>query len=301
MVKPVNKVLVSIPQAFEEEIVTEGGFKLYKDSSYQKEWNATVTGTISHLSDLVSEENKPIYDLLDIGTEIACDYKVVADFDYISDEKHFHCVTPENSLHLRKYTNKIGQWISVRSMPNPKGVVASRVFSVSGEPIKGTQEKIWVGWLQDKYMTFLDGIQGDEARLENWLAQFSFGKIDSYYFRNKVYVQKQPHWVCDFEQIIAYKKMGEWVAMSPYVMMCPLDVDMSKKVSISAGGIHIPESAIKMRFFDRAIHLNGAIEIGIQKHEVIAFQEKYLIKYLIENREYFFIKKQYVDGTYPVS
>ena len=300
-VKPVNKLLVTIPKAFEDELVTDSGFKLWKDPSYSKEWNASIVGTVSALSDLVSDQNKPIYDELDLGMTVAMDYKIVADFDYVSDENHFHPVTPDESIHLRKYVSKSGNWINVRSIPNPKGVVANRIFSVSGEPIKAVQEKTWIGWLQNKYMDILDSVQGTEYDLEKWLSQFSFGKTDAYTFRNKVYVDKQPMWVAEFEQIIAKKVQGEWVALNGYVICAPLVVDLSQKVSISNGGIHIPESAIQLKFRDRAIILNGGEDMGIEKHSVIAFQEKYLYPNIIEGVEYFFIKKSHIDGLYPVN
>jgi len=97
-VKPVNKVLIAIPKAFEDEIVTDSGFRLFKDSSFQKEWNASIVGTVSALSDLVSDQNKSIYDELDLGMTIACDYKVIADFDYVSDAKHFHSSSSNRHL-----------------------------------------------------------------------------------------------------------------------------------------------------------------------------------------------------------
>jgi hypothetical protein len=234
------------------------------------------------MSDLVSEENKPIFNDLDLGVDVVFDYKVVADFDYISDESHFHEVTPEGSIHIRKYVNKLGQWLNVRSVPTHFG-------------------KKWVGWLQDKYMNFLDGIEGNEARLEKWLANFSFGKTDSFVFRNKVWVDKKPYWCVDFSQIIAKKHQGEWKAVGDYVIMAPLNVDVTKRVSLTAGGIHIPDNSIQMRFYDRAIHLHGAEHMGIRKYEVVAFEQKYLIKYTIENVEYFFIKQSRVDGIYPAS
>jgi len=301
MVKPVNKVLVSIPQAFEEEITTDSGIKFYKDPSYSKEWNAAVTGTVSVMSDLVSEESRPIFDQLDLGMEVAFDYKVCADFEYVSDESHFHQVTPENINHIRKYNNKRGEWLSVRSFPNPKGVVANKIFSITGENTKAVQEKTWVGWLQDKYMNILDGVQGDENRLEQWLANFTFGKTDKYYFRNKIYVEKQPYWVCDYNQIIAKKVQGQWDAVGDYLICAPLLVDLSQKVSLSAGGLHIPESAIQLKFRDRAILLHENKKMGLQKHDVISFEEKYIYPNTIEGVEYIFIKKDKVNGIYPIN
>lgn len=281
-VKPVNKILVSIPKAFEDELVTDSGFKLWKDPSYNKEWNASVVGTVAIMSDLVSEDNKSVFNELDLGVECAFDYKVCADFDYVSDADNFFEVTPEGSHILRKYTSKSGNWINIRGYKTHFGVK-------------------WTAWLQDKYMTILDGINGYEHDLEKWLSNFSFGKTDSYTFRNKVYVDKKPYWVVDFGQLIAKKVQDEWVALNDYVICRPLDVDVTKRVSMTAGGIHLPDSSIKMRFYDRAIMLNGAEDMGIKKHEVIAFQEKYLYKNTIEGVEYFFIKRKYIDGLYPVN
>jgi hypothetical protein len=281
-IKPVNKVLVTIPKEFEDEICTESGFKLFKDPSYSKEWNASVTGRVAMLSDLVSEENKGIYDELDLGTEVAFDFKVVADFDYVSDQEHFHEITPEGSKFIRKFVNKKGFWINIRAYQTHFG-------------------RKWSGWLQDRFMNYVDGVEGLERDLERWLSQFTFGKTDSFVFKNKIFVDKKPYWVCDFQQIIARKVQDEWVAMPPYVICKPLEVDVTKRVSMTAGGIHLPDSSIKMRFYDRGVHLNGAEGMGIKKHEVIAFEEKYLYKNVIEGVEYFFIKQYHVDGTYPVN
>ena len=300
-VKPINKVLVAIPKAFEEEIATESGFKLYKDASYQKEWNATITGHVAIMSDLVSEESRPIFDEIDLGLEVAVDYKVVADFEYISDQKHFHQVSPENITHLKKYVNKEGQWINLRSIPNPKGVVATRIFSLSGSNAKATQEKIWVGWLQDKYMNTIDSVQGDVSDIEKWMAQFSFGKTDAFYFKNKIYVDKNPYWVVSYDQILAKKVQGTWKALGNLVLMKPLMVDVTKRVSLTAGGIHIPEGSIQMRFYDRAIHLNGCEHMGIRPGEVVAFDERFLIKYNLDGQEYFMIKNNHINGIYPQS
>ena len=277
--KPINKVLVTIPTAFSEEIKTNSGFKLWKDPSYQKEWNATVTGEVSALSDFLTPESKEISDNLDVGVEIAFDYKIVADFDFASDSEHFFEVTPEESRFLRKYTSKSGKWINVRAIPSTFG-------------------HKWMGWLQDKRMNWLDGVQGTEKDLERWLTQFTFGKTDKYTFRNQITLNKKEYWKVPYDQIFAKKEKGEWVAVGDKLLLKPIEIDVTEQVRISAGGINIPESSIQARFYDRAILLSGGEEMGLKRGDVVAFQERFLIQYEIEGEKYFFIKKNRVDGKW---
>ena len=277
--KPINKVLVTLPSAFTEEIVTDSGFRLWKDASYSKEWNATVVGKVAAISDYTKPDSQVISDQLDVDMEVVFDYKVVSDFDFASDSNHFHLVTPVESIYLRKYTSKSGMWINVRAFP-------------------GTFGHQWNGWLQDKYLNRIDGAQGTEKDIEKWLAQFTFGKTDKYVFKNQLTVNKQPYWKVAYEQIFAKKVQGVWEAVGDKLLMIPLEVDVTEQVKISMGGIHIPESSLKARFYDRAILLSGGEEMGLQRGDIVAFDEKFLMKYEIEGRDYFLIRKSRINGKW---
>ncbi len=277
--KPINKVLVSIPAAFTEEIVTDSGFKLWKDPSFSKEWNATTVATVSALSDFLTPESKAISDTLDVGMDVIVDYKIVADFDFASDAAYFELVTPEETRELRKYTNSLGQWINVRAIP-------------------GTFGNVWVGWLQDKKMEQLDGVQGTEKDVERWLGQFSFGKTDSYTFKNQITIDKKEYWKVPYDQILAKKVQGAWEAVGDRILMMPIDIDITQQVSLSMGGIKLPESSLQKRFFDRAMVVSGGEDMGLKRGDIVGFNTRYIEKYEIDGLQYFIIRKRRVDGLW---
>jgi co-chaperonin GroES (HSP10) len=259
--------------------VTDSGFRLWKDASYNKEWNVTAVATIAALSPYPSRENAPISDSLDVNMDVVIDYKCIADFDFASDADHFHQVTADESLYLRKYTSKSGKWINVRAIPTPFG-------------------HKWMGWLQDSRMNHIDGVQGSESDLERWLSQFSFGKTDKYIFKNQMFLQGGTYWKVPYEQILAKKVNGAWEAVGNRLLLQPLEVDITEQAKISMGGIHLPESSLKARFYDRAILLSGGADKGLKFGDIVSFQEKYVEKYMLDGKEYFFIKDYRVDGKW---
>lgn len=277
--KPINKILVQLPEAFQDEISLEGGLKLYIDSSYNKEWNATVTGVVTHLPDSYDDQFKDIMSQIEVGDEVAFSFRVVADFDYHSDSDHFMLVTPEESPYLRKYTNKKGEWINLRAIPTTFG-------------------HMWAAWLNDKRMRHVDGVQGDESVIERWMSQFSFGKTDAYYFRNRLFLNGVDYWKVDFEHIFAVKKKGRWLSLGEKVLCKPIEADASKAVQIAAG-IHIPDSAIKLRFYDRGRLIHNVPEMGLKTGEVIGFNQQYVEKYDLDGQPYFLIKKVRIDNKWP--
>lgn len=46
---PLNKVFLTVDKRFDDEIKTESGIKLYKDTTYEPEWHVTTIGTVATL------------------------------------------------------------------------------------------------------------------------------------------------------------------------------------------------------------------------------------------------------------
>lgn len=279
MIKPINKILVSIPSAFSDEISTPSGIKLYLDSSYNKEWNVSVTGTITHMPDHYDDAFADVAKGLKVGDTIAFSFRVVADFEFHSDTDHFMLVTPDDSPFVRKYTNKKGEWINVRAIP-----------SVTGHR--------WAAWYTDKYLRRIDGIDGGEEEVERWMSQFQFGKIDSYYFRNRLFLNGADYWKVEFDDVFAKKEGKRWVSVGEKVLCRPIERNIGKVVQLSAG-IHIPDSAVKLRFYDRGRLIHNIPSMGLKAGQIIGFDQKYVEKYELDGIEYFLIKKVRVDNRWP--
>jgi co-chaperonin GroES (HSP10) len=89
---PVDFLIVKLDKAFQDEIQTESGVKLYKDTHFQPEWNTTCIGKVISVPHKLSKR----HDLrgLDIepkaGDEIIFSYMVVYDMDLQDKDTPIH-------------------------------------------------------------------------------------------------------------------------------------------------------------------------------------------------------------------
>jgi hypothetical protein len=87
-VQPLNHVLVEMEAPLVEEIVLNGGLKLFIDGSYNVEWNCTVTGKVVGSPKFMSN--------LSQGDEVAFSYSVVADTTFGTAGDYFKPITEGN-------------------------------------------------------------------------------------------------------------------------------------------------------------------------------------------------------------
>lgn len=87
--QPIYKIFVKIDKRFQDEIETESGLKLYKDTSFKLEENSTITGEVVAIPAKHDPISVPVPG---------------ADFDYnvqVGDKLYFHfnvCIDEENRL-----------------------------------------------------------------------------------------------------------------------------------------------------------------------------------------------------------
>lgn len=272
--QPINQVLLRIDSAFQEEIITDSGLKLYFDPTYRKEQNVSVIATIVALPLKVNPKHKYIYDSLKAGDEIAMSYRVVADFEFQSDAKRFMQTTEDNP-HIKEYINARGEWVKAYALP-------------------GKISKIWVGIYQDRNRNIIDGMQGSEAQMERWLAQFPLGKTDIYTFNNLFSYKGKNYWKCDVDDIFAKKVKGHWVAVGDRTICKPIDEIVPDSILVG----ELKGQDVKIRYQDRGKILTGGKRKGLKKDEVVSFNPRYLEKYSFENKEYYLINEQLINGTW---
>jgi hypothetical protein len=274
---PVNKALVSIDNAFIDEITTSGGLKLYLDSSYNKEHNVASIGKVKYLSKSHKLEHNDVVEHLKEGDEIAFSYRVVADFTFAGDGGQFIDIMPDSPDSYKKYTNGKGEWLIKNGLP------------------KKTFGKTWVAYHLNKRMELIAGEQGDESAVDRFMAQFNIGKTDKYVFNNLVNVDGEELWKVNYTEIFAKKgKNGNIIAVGDRVICEPIDTDLSNQIEATSG-IVVPKMMMMARWQDRARIVTGCKSLGLNKGDIIGFDPKYLEKYTLWGKEYFIIKKRRVD------
>lgn len=274
---PLNAALVTIERAFQDEITTPSGFKLWMDGSYNKNFTATVTGKISALPiQAKNSQQKKLLRELSIGDEVAFSYQVVFDIDFTSDGEQFMPVTEGNDR-ARKWISGQGEKIFVDCLKNPK-----------------TWSDIWIGYYLNRYNQHVDGVQGNQEEVERWLSQFSIGKTDRYTHTNLFNFNGKNLWRCELDKIYAKKVNGKPVALNNRIICEPIEEAIPLEIKMHL--VNFGESA-SIRYQDRGKIISGHTNIkGLKRGDKVMFPERFVEKYELWGSEYYLINKNFVHS-----
>lgn len=274
---PVSQVLITLDKPLQDEIITDSGLKFFLDPSYNKNYQATVTGKIAALPiNPKTKQDKEILSQLKVGDEVCFSYMVVADMCFSSDSHRFVSTHEENDL-MQSYVNGFGYRLDVVALP-------------------GKISKIWVGYYRDKLGRLIDGKQGTQHDVERWMAQFPMGKTDEYTFNNFFEYEGQDFWKCDLTDIFAKKTDdGHLLAVGDRVICKAVEEEIPVEVRRS---LSLPTDDVKIRYTDRGRVISGGKKKGLKKEQVIAFNPRYLERYEFFGKEYYLIREDFVLGIW---
>lgn len=272
---PINSALIRINEAFQEEIITPGGLKLFMDGTYNRNYTATVTGTIAALPiQAKTAKEKRILDSLKIGDEICMSYLVVYDLDYASDGDQFMETSEGNDM-MRSWHNGKGEKLNVVALP-------------------GKIAPLWTGYYLNKYNQLVDGVQGNQSAVERWLSQFSLGKTDKFTFNNLLDLNGQAYWKCDLELIFAKKHKGHLKAVGDNVICQPIEEDIPAHIRYDMGKL---DDSAKIRYADRGLVLTSGSD-KFKKGEIVAFNPMFLQRYDFWNKSYYLMDASRIQGKF---
>jgi hypothetical protein len=275
--RPVSQVLLRIEKSLNDEITTDSGLKLYLDSSYRREWNASVTATIAELPLNPNPKDKKILANLKVGDEVIINYSIVADFEFQGDGERF-MPTTEGNDYIREFVNGNGEWIRCYALPTKKGIA----------------KIIWAGSYQDRFRKVISGVQGTQSEMERWLSQFQIGKTDIYTFNNFFSYNGKDYWKCNPDNIFAKRVKNHLIAVGDRVICKPIDEDVPPELLQNVQH-HL---SVKVRYQDRAKVLSGGKIKGIKKDEIVSFKPTHVEKYEIYGRQYYLINENMVTGKW---
>jgi len=262
---------LTISKALIEEITTKSGFKLYLSPEYNLEQNVSVTGKVASLPRNYTGN-------LSIGDEVAFSYKVVSDRTFPGTSNYFVPVAGGNT-NVKIWENSKGE--KLRMMAH-----------------QGVLDIFWVGTYFNSKGEFQYGTQGNESQVERWMSNnFTFGNCDRFIFKNLLHIDGEDYWKCPIEYIFAKKEGNKIKSVGDRVLCKFIDVS-AKDLIKQVGNIHIPETALKVRYYDRAKVLSGGDSIGVKKGNTVSFNPDYCEKYELFGQELFLIKEKRVVGQW---
>lgn len=266
--RTLTKFLLDIPEPLMDEIILSGGLKLYQDTSYNAEWKVTA----SAFAKVIPASVKGVSE----NDEVAISYFIVADRYLSNYDDNYFPVTEGNDF-LEKYKNSKGFWLTKAHIPNPINK--------------------WMCVLQDNKMDWVDGVEGTQGQVENWMMQFHFGSNDYFTYTNLVQIGDKQYWKAEDFNIFAKKVGDEIIAISDRVICKPVAVDLTTLYNIQNGTILPPFSVVGM-YTDRGEIISGGENLGLNKGDIIGFETKFCERYTLWGLECFLIKYDRIDVTW---
>lgn len=268
-ITPLGTVFLCVDRVLNDEIITNGGVKLYLDPSWNPEWNASVTGVVAAIP-------ANCHTNIDIGDEVAFSYTVIA--DRTSTKKDFFQPTFQPTPFYQRFINGKGDKLTIVAM-------------------NGAVSKFWVGTLVNKFNDFIDGIQGTESDAQRWVSQFSFSSNADMKFNNLFNFNGKDYWKASLDDVFAKRVKGKIVSISDRIICEPIEVDIKHKVELFEGK-KLPYQDVKVRYMDRGKVISGGEDISVKAGDIVSFEEKYLERYEFWSKKYFLIKSKRVNGIW---
>jgi hypothetical protein len=289
---PANNLFVLIDKMYVDEIKAGNGIKLFKESSYAPEWNATINGHVVSVPlklthDLANYERKGLVrDDIIPGDDVIFKYLVVEDKEhYDAADKFWPNGEWEDSDREHEWKNHDG--LTLRKFAIEKNHYAAVLQDKAGDPI--------------------DGCTGNRKEIEKWLSQFRFLEDGEVFYKNIVLHEGVVYWKVDYSLVIGVireekvkdKTVKRIIPGRGYVFIEPVEIDLG---DMTEGGIIVPEYMRKQksRRMGIARHIGqprvGQPNLGLNPDDFVVYDEKYAEQYEVLGVPWLVLKHEYVQG-----
>jgi co-chaperonin GroES (HSP10) len=282
---PQNNIIVQIDKKYQDEIETESGIKLFKDTTFEPGWNATVTGKVVSVPHKVIEGTADkwhhrrgmIVPEVQVGDELAFSYMVVFDREMVKDHTKFYL--HEDNGYQKEWRNCLDQRLVLTYLP----------------------DKMMVAAVLDKRNNVIQpGRTGTFSEVERWLTQnFKFTKgDDETVYANLMWLnEKEEYWSVDYVFAHAVRREGQIKMIGGYTLLEPLDADRMDFFG-NSGKLIVPESMKKKkregeaRIVSIGTPLKGHPTLNVKPGDVVRFNERFVERYKFFGKDYLMLQQR---------
>lgn len=289
-----NNILVELESKFQEELVSDGGMKFYKDTTFRPEWNTTISGKVVSVPIKLTEGNgsnhsldfdRPnIHQIIKPGDELVFNYLVIMN---------------------RKMTDNAGE-IFTRDTPtnpfttvwsNPNGQQIVRVYLMNDRYEIGlfdTGTKIWV-----------DRVKGALYDVENFMAKYMPTENYGFNYGNLLPYDGKDYWLVDYTNAIAVKRAeGIFDMIGDFVLIEPIR-EPRRDTYQGIIEVHNLEQETDYKAIGKILSigppLKGQPKLSVKINDTICTDIRYVEKYEIDRRDYWVVRQKYIYGKQSVT
>jgi len=284
-----NHILVELPKAFQDELVTSNGLKFYQDTTFRPEWNVTLQGKVISVPTKLTFGDGQIhsYDpdririnpIIDVGDDIVFNYLVV-----------MKRAQTDNRAEVFEKEPTVDPFVTTWSNYNDQKLI--RVY------LKNDRWKI--GLYDTKSRTWVDKLEGGERDIESFMGRYMPTENVGFNYHNLLPHEGKDYWMVDYANAVAIKKEdGTFQMVGDYVLVEPIREPFR---GTHQGVIEVYE--IKQDTDYRAIGrvvsigepLLGDTKLSIEPNDVICSDIRYVEKYEIDGHDYWVIRQKHIYG-----
>lgn len=288
-----NNILVRLDKAFQDQIITTGGLRLYKDVEFRPEWNATIEGEVMSVPLSVTVGDGKIqsinFDRPKINQIVCPGDRII--FSYLVASSRSHT---DNNFDIFKEDqfDPFGDPY-VTTWTNGRGLKLVRVYM---------QNNVWeCGVFDTKSKEVIERMRGDELEVENFMGKHMPTKQVSLSHKNILEHEGRIYFKVDYSQAFAIKKSsGEFEMIGDYVLLAPISEPSEQLKEGGALFVYNKEQHQNFIAIGKIISigepLKGDKKIRSTAGQNVLLDIRYVEKYEIDGEDYWIVKQKYILG-----
>lgn len=289
-----NHILVSLDKKFQDELITTGGLKLYQDTSFRPEWNATIKGIVQSVpkqltigdgkSQSLYLERVKIREIVKPGDEIIFSYSVVMN---------------------RGMTENVGD-VFIREKPkdpyttvwsNPHGLQIVRCYL--------NNDNYEIGLFDTKSRTWQDRIKGKEKDVDEFMGKYMPTQNVAYNYQSILPYDGTDYWKVDYISAFAIKRAeGVFDMIGEYALLEPFHEPTKKALTEDLFIYNLEQEKDHVaigKLVSIGLSLIGEKPLNVKPNDYVVIDMRFVEKYEIDGHDYWVVRQKYIYGKTPVT
>ena len=283
-----NNLLVELDKKFQDEIITQGGLALFKDTTFNPEWNVTVSGKVASIPKKLTvgdgkvqsfwPDRVRIFPNIKVGDEIIFSYMVV-----------MNRVLSDNAGDIFTKDNPISPYTVTWS--NPNGLQIVRTYLMNN--------KYECALVDSNTKICFDLVEGDYSDVEEFMGKYMPTENHSFNYKNLLPYEGKDYWMVDYCNAIAIKKNNMYEMVGDFVLLQPIREPFRGTYEGSLEIYNI-EQDTDYRAIAKVISIGepllGQAKLSVQPNDTIVTDIRYVEKYHIDGNDYWVVRQKYIYG-----
>lgn len=288
-----NNILVELDKKFQDEIISDGGIKFYKDTTFRPEWGVTISGKVISTPKKITIGDGQVHSLdpdrvkinqnVKVGDEIIFSYLVV-----------MNRAMTDNAGEIFTREQPISPYITIWT--NPNGLQIIREYHMNN--------KYQIALLDTKTKIVVDVVKGGEKAVEDFMAKYMPTENHGFNYRNIFPFKDKDYWMVDYANAVAIKRKDGYEMVGDYVLLQPIR-EPYRGTYEGALEIHEIKQDTDYRATARLLSigepLKGNKKLSVKPNDIIVTDIRYVEKYEIDGKDYWIVRQKYIYGKQSVN